>query len=121
MLQGRPADVTNLAVAPGAGGQLVLFYLGGKEGAQTLGRVEQGPPPYVDAGWGGNDGIALPGYDGVSWLDNPVLALDGHGRLRLFFTIATGGQPGSMDLYSLNQVSPNSDQWEGQMISLRAP
>lgn len=120
-LDPRPTDATGLAVAPGADGRLVVCSVGGKEGAQSLARVEQGPLGPGDPGWAGDDGLGFPGYDGAGLLENPVLVLDGHGRLRLFFTIATGSQRGSTELYSLNQVSPNGDQWEGQLISLQAP
>jgi hypothetical protein len=105
-------------VAAQIGGRLVLFTLRNMpDGTQTLDKLEQE---------GGTGGLWLAGdpietkllgqADSVPKADSPVLASDGHERLRLFLSI-----PGSVALYNLNQVSAGGGQWLESWINFQAP
>ena len=62
--QPKPTHVEDLAVAPAAGGRLVVFSVGGNGGTQSLARAEQGPLGGV--AWAGCEEMGIPGYNGAA-------------------------------------------------------
>ncbi len=107
-----------LAVAAQEGGRLVVFVLRNRpDGTQSLEKMEQ--EGGLDEQWIGGDPIEVkflgkPGF--VPTADDPVLALDGRGRLRLFLTV-----PGTAAIYALNQTSAAGGEWLESLNNIQAP
>jgi hypothetical protein len=111
---GEPA----LAVSAQAGGRLVLFALRNTpEGSQSLEKLEQEatdgekwlPGDPIDT-------VLLGLAEAVPKADNPALAIDSRGRLRLFLSVA-----GRIGIYALNQTNPAGEQWLESINFFEAP
>ena len=113
-----PATITEsaeLAVASQADGRLVLFALRRTpDGSQQVERLGQ----TADGEWVPQDtdtNTAIANLKDLT-IDDPTLAADGDGRLRLFFRI-----PGDTGIYILSQTHPNGSQWLDELENFRSP
>ena len=101
------------------GGQLAGITLARnfEEGSQSLEKLEQEatdgekwlPGDPIDTGLLGLAEV-------VPKADNPALATDTRGRLRLFLSV-----PGRIGIYALNQTNPAGGQWRQSINFFEAP
>jgi hypothetical protein len=109
------SEKPKLTVAAQADGRLVLFALRRMpDGAQLVEELEQ-TAPHEEWTGGAQINTDLVGLVHLT-IDDPTLAADGDGRLRLFFRVREG-----TGIYLLYQTQPNGSQWPEELRNFFPP